>query len=144
MTSPQLMDTLHATCVAFEGQAILLIGSSGSGKSAIALDLISRGAELVSDDQVILEERDGVLVAKPVEQLEGMIEARGIGILSTEAVSSASVSLVVDLDQTELKRLPEKRTKELLGISVDLIYGRDNWLLTAGVMALLKGAQRVK
>ena len=144
MTSPQLKDTLHATCVAFEGQAVLLIGSSGSGKSAIALDLISRGAELVSDDQVILEERDGVLVAKPVEQLEGMIEARGIGILSTEAVSSASVSLVVDLDQTELKRLPEKRTKELLGISVDLIYGRDNWLLTAGVMALLKGAQRVK
>ena len=138
------MERLHATCVALDGQAVLLIGSSGSGKSAVALDLISRGAELVSDDQVTLSENNGVLIAKPIAGFEGEIEARGIGILSTSSISSAAVKLVVDLDQTELKRLPEHRTKDLLGISVDLIYGRDNWLLTPGIMAILKGAKRAK
>ena len=43
-------ETLHASCVAIDGRAVLIEGRSGEGKSDLALRLIDRGAALVSDD----------------------------------------------------------------------------------------------
>ena len=43
-------EMLHASTVAINGQAVLITGVSGSGKSDLALRLIDRGAKLVSDD----------------------------------------------------------------------------------------------
>ena len=57
---------VHATAVAIGGRAVLLRGPSGSGKSDLALRLIDAGAELVSDDQSLLERRgDTVVVRAP-------------------------------------------------------------------------------
>jgi len=50
--------TLHASCVAFNGRAVLILGPSGAGKSALALDLMSRGGSLIADDQVIFSSED--------------------------------------------------------------------------------------
>src|SRR3546814_9666093 len=47
-------ETLHASCVAIGGRAVLIEGPSGSGKSDLALRLIDRGAKLVADDYTIL------------------------------------------------------------------------------------------
>ena len=44
-------ETLHASCVAINGRAVLIEGRSGSGKSDLALRLIDQGGVLVSDDQ---------------------------------------------------------------------------------------------
>ena len=41
---------VHATAVAIEGEAVLLRGASGAGKSDLALRLIDGGARLVADD----------------------------------------------------------------------------------------------
>lgn len=46
---------LHASGVAFDGQAVALIGHSGHGKSTIAALLCSRGADLVTDDVLVVD-----------------------------------------------------------------------------------------
>lgn len=45
---------VHGSCVAFGGAGVLILGPSGSGKSALALALIGLGAALVADDRVSL------------------------------------------------------------------------------------------
>lgn len=139
--APGASETVHGTCVAVDGKCVLLIGASGSGKSATALDLLSRGAVLIADDQVILTRTTDVVTATCPNGFEGKIEARGIGIVEVAHASGAPVVLVVDLDQTELQRLPPRRKHEILGLEIDLIYGRDNWLLGPGIVAVLRGAR---
>ncbi len=131
----------HGSCVAINDRAVLLLGASGSGKSATALDLVSRGGLLVADDQVILTHDGAAILASCPSGFEGQIEARGIGILNVAHQAQAEVVLVVDLDQTELQRLPPARKQEIMGVDLDLIYGRDNLHLCAGIWALLHGSR---
>ncbi len=138
---PGARETVHGTCVAIDGKGVLLIGASGSGKSATALDLISRGAVLIADDQVVLTRTADGLNATCLEGFDGKIEARGIGILKVEHAPGAAIVLVADLDQTELQRLPPRRKHEILGLEIDLIYGRANWVLGPGIVAVLRGAR---
>ena len=42
--------TVHGTTVARAGRAVLILGASGTGKSALALQMIALGARLVADD----------------------------------------------------------------------------------------------
>lgn len=98
--------TLHATCVALHGRGILLTGASGAGKSDLALRLIDRGAELVSDDGTIVEARDGRLHARPPATIAGRIEVRGIGILIMPCRAEAVLALCLALDAA-VPRLPE-------------------------------------
>ena len=46
---------MHATSVYINGKGIVIFGKSGSGKSNLAIKLISFGAKLISDDQTQLE-----------------------------------------------------------------------------------------
>ena len=55
---------VHATAVAIDGQAVLLRGPSGSGKSDLALRLIDAGARLVADDQSELSRRGDVMIVR--------------------------------------------------------------------------------
>lgn len=141
MSADTATTRVHGTCVALGDRAALFIGKSGSGKSAAALQMIALGATLVADDQVVITRAEERLLARCPEGFEGMIEARGIGILRIAAVSDIPVTVVVDMDQTELHRLPPGRKHEILGIPVDLVQGRDNWGLIAGLMALLRGVR---
>ena len=132
---------IHGTCVCINGKGALFIGASGSGKSASALELISRGAELVSDDQVLLRRDGDQIISSCPSGYEGWIEARGLGILRVPFARDIPVTVVIDMDQTELHRLPQGRKHEILGIPVDLVLGRDNWGLISGVWALLHGGR---
>ena len=98
-------ETFYASCVAHDGDAILLCGPSGSGKSMLALQLMERGFSLVSDDRVLL---DGPLVSPP-SALKGLLEVRGVGILRTPFVTNARVILKVLLGmQGDRLPTPEK------------------------------------
>ena len=99
-------ETVHATCVAIHGKAILLMGESGSGKSDLALRLIDRGAVLVSDDYTLLERREGGLVARAPATIAGRIEVRHVGIVTLPFVDDVSVALAIRLDRIP-ERLPE-------------------------------------
>src|SRR3546814_5042791 len=80
---------VHASCVALDGRAVLLMGASGSGKSDLALRLIDRGWSLVSDDYVTLESRGGKLVAAPPEQIAGRSEEHTSELQSLMRISYA-------------------------------------------------------
>jgi len=113
---------IHATCVrlghaghAFRAPAIagvLLVGASGAGKSDLALRLIGRGAQLVSDDRTILRIERNRVVARAPERTAGLIELRGVGIVEMPHAASARIVLVVDLSGM-VKRLPARRTYSL-------------------------------
>ena len=116
------MQHIHASCVAIEGRAVLLRGASGAGKSDLALRLIEAGAELVADDQTFLAAEGGVLIARPPTNIAGMIEARGVGILTLPYRPSAPVAMVADMVPAErIERLPEPATCDILGVSLPLI-----------------------
>jgi HPr kinase/phosphorylase len=113
------MDTvnIHASCVvlrnagaAFGAPAdcgVLLLGESGAGKSDLALRLIYEGARLVADDRVELFAHDGALWSKPPKILAGLIEARGVGILSLPFEAEARIGLAVLLVPREkMPRMP--------------------------------------
>ncbi|MDP4022121.1 aldolase [Methylobacterium sp. NEAU 140] len=106
------MVTVHAACVALGGAGVLIRGPSGAGKSSLALLLAeAAGAALVADDRVGLAVRAGRLVARPHPAAIGLVEVRGQGILTAEALGVATLpeailSLAVDLVEAA-PRLPD-------------------------------------
>lgn len=119
MTGPSLSsETVHASCVAIGGRAVLIAGRSGTGKSDLALRLMDRGAALVSDDYTLVRRVDGRLFASAPANIRGKIEMRGVGLLEYKAVSDAPVALLIDLDR-ESERLPiAAEPRMLAGVSV--------------------------
>ncbi|WP_445680061.1 HPr kinase/phosphorylase [Radicibacter daui] len=115
---------LHASCVALESQAILLLGPSGSGKSDLALRLIAAGAGLVADDVTVVEAvGDGTLAAFAPPQTAGLIEARGLGILRLPECGRATVRLILRLAAPgeQIERLPHRREETLEGVALPVV-----------------------
>ena len=109
---------IHGTAVEIDGAGLLLRGPPGSGKSDLALRLISeREARLVADDQVEVSLRDGILVARAPETLAGMIEVRGLGIARLDHHPSWAVHLVIELCDTAA-RFPEPRQTVIAGYAL--------------------------
>ena len=121
MKTPNLSsETVHTSCVAIGGRAILLGGRSGRGKSDLALRLIDRGATLVSDDYTFVRRIEGTLRASAPATIAGKIEVRGVGILEFPTERDVPVALFVDLD-LDATRLPitgEQRMVAGVGIPV--------------------------
>jgi serine kinase of HPr protein (carbohydrate metabolism regulator) len=115
-------ETLHASCVAIGGHAVLLHGRSGCGKSDLALRLVDRGATLVSDDYTLLRRVDDRLVASPPPTIAGRIEVRGIGIVDLPHVTDAEVRMLVMLDEPTPRmpaEIPARRS--IAGIEVPVV-----------------------
>jgi serine kinase of HPr protein (carbohydrate metabolism regulator) len=98
-----------------------LQGPSGAGKSDLALRLLDSGSQLVSDDYVRIEAEDGALFAAPPPTIAGLLEVRGLGILSVPFIERAPLNAIVTCVEPELvPRLPESQTAKLHGISLPL------------------------
>ncbi|MBR9843551.1 MAG: serine kinase [Rhodobacteraceae bacterium] len=130
-------ETVHASCVAHAGRAVLIRGASGRGKSALALRLMALGAQLVADDRTELWREGETICARAPDTIRGMIEARFVGILAAEALDRAPVHLVIDLDRSESERLPPNRNTALLGQTLPLLYRVDADHFPASVMQYL-------
>lgn len=113
---------LHATAVDIGGNGVLIRGPSGSGKSDLALRLIEGSAMLVSDDRTDLEVENGRLLARAPENLAGLLEVRGVGIVELEIVPRTPLALVVDLVASDrIERLPAPTETEILGVALPSI-----------------------
>ena len=112
-----MTSNVHASCVVLAEagtifgapptDGVLLLGESGAGKSSAVLRLLAMGAKLVADDRVELFVRSDVLWARPPERLAGLIEARGLGILTLPHVPEARIALAVGL-AASAPRYPER------------------------------------
>ncbi|HLQ20456.1 MAG TPA: HPr kinase/phosphatase C-terminal domain-containing protein [Tabrizicola sp.] len=120
-------EILHASCVAVDGRGLLILGPSGSGKSSLAIRLLSRGALLVSDDRTaVAAHGDAVVAGCPNPALRGLVESRGLGVLRAPFAETAPLFLVVDLGQTETQRLPPERTVTIAGKALPLVLHPQN------------------
>ena len=106
----------NVTCVAIDGRGILIEGAPGSGKSTLALALIDRGAILVGDDGIVLEQRGPRAWALPPPNIAGRIEVRGVGIVDVPT-TSAPLALVICLGARG-DRLPEPVLRDIGGALV--------------------------
>ncbi|HZZ63756.1 MAG TPA: hypothetical protein VFE63_21765 [Roseiarcus sp.] len=94
---------IHATAVVYGETGVLILGPSGSGKSALALALLGRARDigvfgaLVGDDRVWTRAVAGRLVASGAKQLAGIIERRTVGLVSAPHEPFAVIGLSVEL-----------------------------------------------
>jgi HPr kinase/phosphorylase len=98
---------IHASCVmlakaaaifgAGASDGVLILGASAAGKSSVTLKLLAMGAALVADDRVELFEEEHVLWARAPAALAGLIEARGLGIVTLPHAASTRIVLAVQL-----------------------------------------------
>ncbi len=132
---------IHASCVVAEGRAVLIKGASGSGKSGLALQLMVLGAGLVADDQTRLWRETAGIWADAPEAIRGKIEAREVGILTSEPRGPALLGLIIDLDIDETERLPPQRSETLLGTDVPLLRKSHLPHFPAAILTYLLGTR---
>ena len=110
----------NASCVAIGGRAVLIEGEPGSGKSSLALALIDRGAMLIGDDGVILEEREGRLWAAPPPNIAGLLEVRNVGLV-TLPTCAAPLALVIRFDADAPRAVDVAERVERRGHALPLV-----------------------
>ena len=110
---------VHGVLLDVYGLGILLIGSSGAGKSETALDLITRGHSLVADDRVWVKRYpNGELVGSCEEPLRHHMELRGIGIINVQdlfGLAAVRERKPIDL-VVELEHWDETKAYDRLGL----------------------------
>ena len=132
---------MHATSVEFDGRAVLILGPSGSGKSGLALELMSRGARLVSDDGTRVARRGSRIELSAPANVAEKVEARHVGILKAASVPKAELAVVVDLSRPEPERMPPRRTTNLLGEEIEMLFGAGVPNLPAALIQYLKAGR---
>jgi serine kinase of HPr protein (carbohydrate metabolism regulator) len=99
----------------------MITGSSGSGKSDLALRLIDRGALLISDDYVDLSlDHDQILLTAPVK-IAGKIEIRSLGIFDYAHVSDIPLILQVHLKPRPDRFPLDSQTETIMTIAIPTI-----------------------
>ncbi|ATC23251.1 HPr kinase/phosphorylase [Caulobacter vibrioides] len=114
----------HGGLIALRHQGLwrgaLIEGPSGAGKSDLALRALDQGFRLVADDRVVTFAAGGRLYGRAPETLAGLIEVRGLGVVTAAAVSFAEIALVIRCVDTpgRVERLPEPRFEQIAGVDV--------------------------
>lgn len=132
-----LVMTCHGVLVAVAGAGVLLTGPSGLGKSALALELVSRGHRLIADDSVEISRSGNTLEGCcPVADFSPFLAVRGLGVLNIHRLYGAAavgsrqrLDLLIQLiapaeldallaDEATARLSGLRRCRELLGITL--------------------------
>jgi HPr kinase/phosphorylase len=103
------------------GRAVLILGPAGSGKSALALQLMALGAALSPTTAPCCAACRRLWPARPT-RIRGMIEARGMGILPPPRLPAAERRAGRRPRPTETERLPPPRRLDRAGPGADLLH----------------------
>ncbi|WBW50724.1 HPr(Ser) kinase/phosphatase [Peptoniphilus equinus] len=137
---------VHGVLLDVFGVGVLIKGSSGVGKSETALDLISKGSKLISDDSVIIKRIDDRLIGKSPYITKHFMEIRGVGIIDVEKIfgigfvmDQKNIEMVINLeswdDNAEYDRLgidnvyEEILGKQLVKYNIPVKPGRNSALI---------------
>ena len=110
---------IHAGLIALRTQGAwrgaLISGTFGVGKSDLMLRALEMGFRLVSDDRTVVWASDG--------RLFGLIELRGLGVLTEQPLPLAEATVMVRCEPfaVELERTPDQEWAELEGLKLPLL-----------------------
>ncbi len=104
----------------------MIQGPSGAGKSDLALRCLGLSASaldltwparLVADDQTLVTIGQNHVTVAPPPTLKGLMEVRGVGILSVPFIPEARLRLVIELqhDPGAVERLPAGDKTQMFG-----------------------------
>lgn len=126
-------ETRHGVFLEVMGLGVLLTGAAGSGKSELALELLSRGHRLIADDAVELYRigPDQVLGRCP-PMLQDFLEVRGLGVFNARAMfgetavrREKTLRLIIRLEPLTPERMrnidrlqPERHTRLVLDVTI--------------------------
>ncbi|WP_336287651.1 MULTISPECIES: HPr kinase/phosphatase C-terminal domain-containing protein [unclassified Bartonella] len=119
-------EILHANCLQLGGKGLLIIGPSGSGKSALTISLLDRAgwskreAKLISDDYTMLCVKNGKLHGYTPENLQGGIEIRGAGLYAIEFEKQTIIDCVILLG-SEYERFYTNQTFKFADLRIPLL-----------------------
>ena len=115
----------------------LIEGPSGVGKSDLALRAVESGFRLVADDRVAVFVSGGRLHGVAPPPLKGLLEIRGLGVVSQPSISVSEISLIVRcIDApSAVERLPEPRFETIRDVSVPVF---DLWPLEPAAPAKIR------
>lgn len=126
-------ETVHGVMLDVFGIGVLMLGTSGIGKSECALELIMKGHRLIADDAVRLARRRNSIYASSLEVTKHHMEIRGLGIINVKDLYGAAsvrerkrVELVVEMmegsESIAIDRLGlDEYTTQVLGAEVDKV-----------------------
>ena len=134
--------TLHGVFMEIYSIGVLITGESGSGKSELALELVTRGHRLVADDapeftQIAPDVLDGTCP----ELLQDLLEVRGLGVLSvrqmfgdTAVKKNKYLRLIVHLTKPHLEPQPSGIERIIGDIGARRVLDLDVPMITLPVM----------
>jgi HPr kinase/phosphorylase len=126
--APQI--TLHGVLMEIHGIGVLILGESGIGKSECALDLITRGHQLISDDTIIVRRLGDRLIGSSPDLTVEHLEIRGLGIINVRDLFGVSaigkpkpIELVIEVekwnDVAHIERLGlDRHEKEIFDVKI--------------------------
>jgi len=100
-------------------RGVLIEGPSGIGKSDLALRAMDQGFRLVADDRTLVFVSAGRLFGRAPGPLAGLVEVRGLGVVTARALPFAEVVLLARCRPPGAAvRFPEFAREEILGLAV--------------------------
>ena len=135
--------TLHGVFMEIYSIGVLITGESGSGKSELALELVTRGHRLVADDapeftQIAPDVLDGTCP----DLLQDLLELRGLGVLNirqmfgdTAVKRNKYLRLIVHLSRPSLEPSPTGMERLTGDLGTRRVLDLDVPMITLPVMA---------
>jgi serine kinase of HPr protein (carbohydrate metabolism regulator) len=100
-------------------RGVLIDGPSGSGKSDLALRALDAGWALVADDRTRVWTSGGRLYGRAAPNLSGLIEARGVGVVSRAMRHFAPIALLAScVGHEAVERTPDFEAQTLIGVAI--------------------------